>query len=152
MKPRVPRYHPKPRIPRYYPDQKRYLSSIESYTLKWAEEAGEEYVLLQTKTLKWLLSVAQRAPYPVGGRPPKVPGWELDFEISEGRKEIAEIKAKHKQAGKAPEGKRTSELISDIIRRIAAETGYSEGYIENLLKHPKRRRKKKIANRATSGS
>src|SRR2546423_15069080 len=96
----------KARIPRWHPDQKQYLSSIERDVLQLAEKAGEKYVLFPFETLKWLHKVAQRAPYPRGGRPRKVALWLRDIHISQARTNIAEIKAKHKQAGKAPDGKR----------------------------------------------
>jgi flagellar biosynthesis/type III secretory pathway protein FliH len=122
------------RVTRNQDDQKSYLAYIDKNYVQKAKAAGETSVRIGTVMLEWLLEVANRAPRSKIGRPRKMPKMKLEEALEEVAQKKAELITEGRKANRLPTGGQ----IWDVTKRKAAETGYAEGYLEDLLQHPGR--------------
>jgi hypothetical protein len=100
-------------------------------------------VEFSTSVLERLLEIANHARLLKGGRPRKAPKITLEMAVYEIKEEIAELKTKGRKAN--PPKLPTGAQILEVIKRKAKETGYSVTYLEDILQHPSRLLRPRVA-------
>jgi hypothetical protein len=136
-------------LPRYRFDQKEYLASIETFVLQPAEAAGEEDVILQTKTARWLIELAKRARRERVGRPVRRPKHAKDRVLAEAR---PEYQAKLDEISKAPKAERPrlhkekKQIIQDLANDNHWAYSTAEAHITRSEPLKPRPRKTKTAS------
>jgi hypothetical protein len=140
----------RPRPTRNDYDQKAYLAFVEKTYLQQPKAAGKPNSTIPFPTLEYLLEVAKRAPRIKRGRPPIAPKMTLKAIVEDLGSERAELinQGRHANPRKLP----TGDQIWGVTKRKALETGYSEGYLEDLRQHPSRLRqpRKRKSNKTQS--
>jgi hypothetical protein len=119
-------------------DQKAFLAYVKKQYVEKPKAAGKPKPGIPFPVLEWVLEVAFRAPRSKVGRPRKIPKMTLEAMVEDLAQERAELIAEGRKAN--PPKLPTGGQVWEVTRRKAAETGYAEGYLDDLVKHPRRLR------------